>query len=85
MLASQIVQPDDLVIFLDILLKPYSKHIKNDIRDSVDFLNKCPRAVDPDTEIVMFNVASLYTSIPYEYGLKASSYILTTFKEEINP
>ena len=28
--------------FLDTLLKPYLKHVKSYIRDSVDLLNKCP-------------------------------------------
>ena len=41
--------------------------------------------VDPDTEIVTFDVISLYASIPHEYGLKALGYFLTTFKEEMNP
>ena len=36
-------------------------------------------------EIITFDVTSLYTSIPHEYGLKALGYFLTTFKEEINP
>ena len=48
-------------------------------------MNKCPREVDPYTEIVTFDVTSLYTSIPHEYGLKALGYFLTTFKEEMNP
>ena len=74
-----------LSYFLDTLLKPYLKHVTSYVRDSVDFLNKCPREVDPDTEIVTFDVASLYTSIPYEYGLNALGYVLTIFKEEMNP
>ena len=61
----QIFQQQGLV-FLDTLLKPYLKHVKSYIRDIVDFLNKFPREVDPDTEIATFNVASLYTSIPHE-------------------
>ena len=67
-----------LSYFLDTLLRPYLKHV------SVDFLNKCPREVDPDTEIVTLDVTSLYTSIPHEYGLKDLGYFLTIFKEEIN-
>ena len=34
--------------------------------------------VDPDTEIVTFDVTSLYTSISHEYDLKALGYFLTT-------
>ena len=74
-----------LSYFLATLLKPYLRHVKSYIRDSVDFLNKCPREVHPDTEIGTFDVTSLYTSIPHEYGLKALGYFLTTFKEEMNP
>ena len=84
MLAGQIVQPEDLVIFLDTLLKLYLKHIKNYIRDSADFLKKCPRKVDPDTKIVTFDVTNLYSSI-LNKSLKASEYFLTNFKEEMNP
>ena len=34
------------------LLKPFLKHMKSFIRDSLGFLNKCPTDVDEDTEIV---------------------------------
>ena len=47
----------------DILLKPFLKHIKSLICDNLDLLIKCPRDVDEDTEIVTFDVISLYTSI----------------------
>ena len=70
---------------MDTLLKPYFKHVKSYIRDSVDFLNKSPREVDPVTEIVTFDVASLYTRIPHEYSLKALGYFLSTFEEEMDP
>ena len=52
LLAGQFVKLEDLVIFLDTLIKPNLKHIKSYIQDSVDFLNKCPREVDLDTEII---------------------------------
>ena len=56
---------------IDILLKPLMKPIKNFIRDSLDFLNKCPRDVDEDTEMVTFDVISFYTSILHEFVLEA--------------
>ena len=57
---------------IDILLKPFLKHIKSFIRDGLDFfLTKLPGDVDEDTEIVTFDVVSLYTSIPHEFDLKA--------------
>ena len=43
-----------LIQLIDILLKPFSKHIKIFVRDSLDFSNKCPRDVDEETEIVTF-------------------------------
>ena len=60
------------------------KHVKSNIRDSVDFLNKFPREVGPNTEIVTFDVTTLYISISHEYGPKALGYFLTIFKEEMN-
>ena len=39
--------------FLNTLLKPCLTLVKCYIRHSADFLNKCPREVDPDTEIVI--------------------------------
>ena len=54
---------------IDILSKPFLKRIKSFIRYILDFLNKCPRDVDENTEIVTFGVISLYTSIPHQFGL----------------
>ena len=55
---------------IDILLKPFLKRIKSFIRDSLDFLKNCPRNVDEHTEIVTFDVISLYASILHEFGLE---------------
>ena len=68
---------------IDILLKPFLKHIKSFIRDSLDFLSKCPRDVHEDTEIVTFEVISLYTSIPHEFGLEAIDCFLTKYQEDL--
>ena len=54
----------------DKLLKHFLKHIKSFIHDSLHFLSKCPRDVDEDTEIVTFDVFSLYTTILHEFGLE---------------
>jgi len=74
-----------LSLLIDILLKPFIKHIKSYIKDSVDFLNKCQRTVNEDCLIVTFDVKSLYTSIPHDLGLKAVDYFLTTFNNELHP
>ena len=48
---------------IDILLKPFLKHVKSYIRDSIDFLNKCNRNTDGNTIIATFDVLGLYTNI----------------------
>ena len=67
---------------IDILLKPFLKHIRSFIRDILDFFN--PRYVDEDTEIVTFDVISLYTSIPHKFGLEAINYFLTKYQEDLH-
>ena len=50
---------------IDILLK----HIKNFIRGSLDFLNKCPRDVDVDDE----------------FSLQTIDYFFTKYQEDLHP
>ena len=69
----------------DILLKPFLKRIKSFIRDSFDFLNKCPRDVNENTEIVTFGVISLFARIPHEFGLEAIDYFLNKYQEDLQP
>ena len=66
---------------IDILLKPFLKHIQSFIRDSLDSLKKFPRDVDEDNELVTFDVIGLYTSIPHEFGLESIDYFLTKYQE----
>ena len=70
---------------MDILLKPFLKNIKSFIRDSLDFLIKGPSNVNEDTEIVTFDIVSLYTSILYKFGLGAMGAFLTKFQEDLHP
>ena len=52
------------------------------IRDSLGHLNKCPRDVDEDTEIVTFDVISLYASSPQD--LEAIDYFLTKYEGDLH-
>ena len=70
---------------IDLLLKPFLKHIKIFICDSLDFLINCPRDVDVDTEVVKFAIISLYQSIPHKFGLEALDYFLTKYQEDLYP
>ena len=77
--------PRKLIQLIDILLKPFLKHIKSFICDSLNFLNKYPRDVDEDTEINTFDLISLYISICHKFGLEAIYYFLTKYQEALHP
>ena len=53
---------------IDTFLKPFLKHLKNYIRDSIDLLNKCDRNTDGNSVIATFDVVGLYTNIPLNGG-----------------
>ena len=70
---------------IDILLKPFFKHVRSYIRDSVDFLNHLPKHVDQGSYFVTFDVKSLYTNINHDIGLEAISYWLDNFPDDLHP
>ena len=57
--------------FLDLILKPLTKHVKSNIKDNIEFLKTCKRNVTGDIVLVTFDVCSLCTNIPHEFGLRA--------------
>ena len=67
---------------IDALLKPFLKHVKSYIRDSIDFLNKWDRNTDGNTVIATFDVVGLYTNIPHTFGMEAVRYFLLKLKED---
>ena len=69
---------------IDMLLKPFLKHIGRFIGDNLDSLIQCPRDVDEDTEIVTFGVISLYTSILHKFGFESLDYFLTRYQEDLH-
>ena len=68
--------------FLDLILKPFTKHVKSNIKDNIEFLKTCKRNV---TVLVTFDVCSLYTNIPHEFGLRAIEYFVSNYRQSINP
>ena len=56
--------------FLNLILKPLSKHVKNNIKDNIKFLKTCKRNVTDETVLVTFDVCNLYTNISHEFGLR---------------
>ena len=61
---------------IDVILKPFLIHIKSYVKDSLDFLRKCSRKNNDTTTLVTFDVKSLYTSIPHNYGLEAINFLI---------
>ena len=55
------------------------------ICDRLDFLIKCSRGVDEDTETVTFDVITLYTSVPHEFGFEGLDYFSTTCQKDFHP
>ena len=86
----EIHEPDDLTVrpivggpncptrplsqLINIILKLFLIHIKNYVKDNLDFLRKCSRKNNDTTTLVTFDVKSLYTNIPHNYGLEAISF-----------
>ena len=71
--------------FLDLILKPLTKHVRSNIKDNIEYLKTCKRNVTDDTVLVTFDVCSLYTNIPHEFGLKAIEYFVSYYRQSINP
>ena len=71
--------------FTDTIIKPLVLHIKSYIRDTIHFLQKCSRTEKDKTVLCTFEVKSLYTNIPLEYGPEAMNYWLDKHQDSINP
>lgn len=71
--------------FIDILLKPFLKHVQSYIRDGVDFLNHLPETIDETSLLVTFDVKSLYTNIDHSAGLEAISFWLNEHPQDLHP
>ena len=56
--------------FLDLILKPLTKHVKSNIEDNIELIKTCKRSVTDDTVLVTFDVCSLYTNIPHKFRLR---------------
>ena len=69
--------------FLDLILKPLTKHVKSNIKDNIEFLKTCERNVTNGTVLVTFDVCSLYTNIPHE--IRAIEYFVSNNRQSINP
>ena len=67
--------------FLDLILKPLTKHVKSNIKNNIELLKTSKR----NTVLVTFDVRSLYTNISHELGLRAIEYFVSYYRQIINP
>ena len=67
--------------FVDILLKPYFKHVKSYVRNSVDFLNQLPKEKNEKEVLIMLDVTDMYTNIDHNLAKEATENWLTTHSE----
>ena len=56
---------------IDKILKPLVQHVKSYVRDNIHFLDKCSRENSENTTLATFDIVSLYTNIPHNYGIEA--------------
>ena len=68
---------------LDILLKPFLTKVESYLRDDIHFLNFIPKQVSEHTQLVSFDIVSLYSNIPHDLGLEAISFWLDKYPELI--
>ena len=66
------------------ILKPYLIHIKSYVKDNLDFLKKCSCENSDSTTLVTFDVKSLYTSIPHNYGLEAINFWIDKYPNSLH-
>jgi hypothetical protein len=66
---------------MQIFVRSYSKVVLNHysevhsfIRDDLEFLDHLPTTVNPNCELVSFDVVNLYTNIPHDLGISAITF-----------
>ena len=69
---------------IDILLRPYTKHVTSYLRDTTGFLNNLPNTIPKDTILASFDIESLYSNIPHNLGLEAVKYWIEKYPDTLN-
>ena len=68
---------------LDLILKPLAFQVKSYVKDSFHFLEMLLKSIDFDSTFVTFDVTSLYTNIPKEFGPEALSFWTDRFPSSV--
>ena len=69
---------------IDILLKPFIKHIGSYVRDDIDFLNHLPKHIGKCEKFVTFDNVSLYNNIPHDLGIEALTFWLNRYPADLD-
>ena len=75
--------PHRLSNLLNIPLRPFTKHVDRNLRDTTDFLNNLSKEVQPNTLLASFDIEALYCNIPHDLGIGAVKYWLEKYPEEL--
>ena len=67
--------------FLDVLLKPFLKHVKIYVRDDIDFLNKVQKNTTESKVLLTLDVTNMYTNIDNNIGREAIKFWLNNNPE----
>ena len=69
---------------LDILIRPYTKHVTSYLRDTTDFLNNLPTTVPNDTILASSDIESLYSNIPHDLDIGAVNYWIYKYPDTLH-
>lgn len=83
-IAGPVCETHRLSNLIDILLKPFIKHVKSYVRDDIDFLSHVPNKIDKNAILVSFDVTNLYTNISHSLGIDAIEFWLNKYPELIH-
>lgn len=70
---------------LNNILQPFLSKVTYRLKDTYDFLRKCPKTANDDTYLITADITALYTNITTEKGLEAISYYIDNYGEELLP
>ena len=71
MIAGPACPTHRLSNLIDILIKPFTKHIKSYVRDDIDLLNHLPKHIGENDKFGTFDIVSLYNNIPLDLGIES--------------
>ena len=69
---------------IDMLLRPYTRHVTSYLRETTNFLSILPKTIPNDAILASFDIESLHSNILHATGLKAVDYWLSKHLNILN-